>query len=482
MSFSVAPHCARCRQTVSPGTRAGSKRARSNSAWNDHELLRCDTIFAAYVPRGPFRIGDHRIAAHHHRIVEALERRARGVKAVIGGDERDPPPGARPRARSRPGPASAHGRALCSVYGSDRGCAAHSPTACRGFGIHGHRDPLAACRLAARPPCVRRADATSAAKPSRTSARSDFDRRALGAPCLERGHDLKDHWPDRSRRFSLAHRIPSSEAGANHAGFVTVYQSCDPVGCGPVGGRVRCARGENVSRSTIRHWGGGTAMTAASRLRSTMPRAPKRKLPAGPRRGAARLPCIARRSRLSDLKRYPEAAQKLEAAANQSAAAPSLRAELLDQAGNAWLLAGAAGKAESALGRGARARRLTSEDVLADRARERGAATELDGRDRRSDRRARARSRPRRYLRAARERDACAGAEERSPGRHRARARNLSGLSRSAGRTRHDAARSRRQIRRPRRLAASRKRSPPTAPPPPPCAHASRGWKGAASG
>ncbi|HWE06040.1 MAG TPA: tetratricopeptide repeat protein [Rhizomicrobium sp.] len=92
--------------------------------------------------------------------------------------------------------------------------------------------------------------------------------------------------------------------------------------------------------------------------------------------GAAALHCEA--LALVELKRFAEAAQKLEDAANQSAAAPSLRAELLDQAGNAWLLAGAAGKAESALS-AALALEPKSEDVLADRARERGAAKNWTG-------------------------------------------------------------------------------------------------------
>ncbi|HEY2446361.1 MAG TPA: tetratricopeptide repeat protein [Rhizomicrobium sp.] len=87
--------------------------------------------------------------------------------------------------------------------------------------------------------------------------------------------------------------------------------------------------------------------------------------------GAAALHCEA--LALTELKRYSEAAQKLEAAAAQSAPAPSLRVELLDQAGNAWLLAGDAGKAETALD-SALALQPKNEDVLADRARERGAA------------------------------------------------------------------------------------------------------------
>src|ERR1700722_19981527 len=80
---------------------------------------------------------------------------------------------------------------------------------------------------------------------------------------------------------------------------------------------------------------------------------------------------------LSALKRYPDAAQKLEDAAS-SGALPPLHAELLDQAGNAWLLAGEPAKAEtaftSALGFDPR-----NEDILSDRARERGTAKNWTG-------------------------------------------------------------------------------------------------------
>jgi tetratricopeptide (TPR) repeat protein len=92
--------------------------------------------------------------------------------------------------------------------------------------------------------------------------------------------------------------------------------------------------------------------------------------------GAAALHCEA--LALVELKRFAEASQKLEDSANQSAGAPSLRAELLDQAGNAWLLAGAMDKAESALS-AALALETKNEDVLADRARERGAAKNWTG-------------------------------------------------------------------------------------------------------
>jgi tetratricopeptide (TPR) repeat protein len=97
---------------------------------------------------------------------------------------------------------------------------------------------------------------------------------------------------------------------------------------------------------------------------------------AGEGGGAAALHCQA--LALVELKRYPEAAQKLEAAAGESAATPGLRASLLDQAGNAWLLAGAADKAETAL-TSALAIEPKNEDMLADRARERGVARNWTG-------------------------------------------------------------------------------------------------------
>jgi regulator of sirC expression with transglutaminase-like and TPR domain len=86
--------------------------------------------------------------------------------------------------------------------------------------------------------------------------------------------------------------------------------------------------------------------------------------------GAAALHCSA--LALVELKRYPEAAGKLEQAAKEGTkfAAPQ-RAALLDQAGNAWLLAGkpdrAAASFSAALGFAPQ-----DEDTLTDRARARG--------------------------------------------------------------------------------------------------------------
>jgi tetratricopeptide (TPR) repeat protein len=91
--------------------------------------------------------------------------------------------------------------------------------------------------------------------------------------------------------------------------------------------------------------------------------------------GAPALHCEA--LALAQLRRYPEAAQKLEDAAS-GGVLPPLHAELLDQAGNAWLLAGNAAKAETAL-----TAALTfdpkNEDILSDRARERGVAKNWTG-------------------------------------------------------------------------------------------------------
>ena len=86
--------------------------------------------------------------------------------------------------------------------------------------------------------------------------------------------------------------------------------------------------------------------------------------------GAAALHCES--LALVDLKRYAEAAQKLtEAAGLGTIGAGPTRAELLDQAGNAWLLAGQADKAEGSFS-AALAASPKNEDVLADRARARG--------------------------------------------------------------------------------------------------------------
>jgi tetratricopeptide (TPR) repeat protein len=91
--------------------------------------------------------------------------------------------------------------------------------------------------------------------------------------------------------------------------------------------------------------------------------------------GGASLHCAA--LALVELKRYAEGAQTLENAA-EIAAAPAAKADLLDQAGNAWLLAGNAAKAESALTT-ALALSPKNEDILADRARARGAAKNWGG-------------------------------------------------------------------------------------------------------
>ena len=93
--------------------------------------------------------------------------------------------------------------------------------------------------------------------------------------------------------------------------------------------------------------------------------------------GAAALHCEA--LALAGLKRFDEAAQTLEDAASAEAGGtPTLRAELLDQAGNAWLLAHDSEKAEAALSK-ALELEPKNEDVLSDRARERGAARNWHG-------------------------------------------------------------------------------------------------------
>ena len=93
--------------------------------------------------------------------------------------------------------------------------------------------------------------------------------------------------------------------------------------------------------------------------------------------GAAALHCSA--LALVDLKRYAEAAGKLEKAAKESGKAPAQqRADLMDQAGNAWLLAGKPDKAEAAL---SAALKFVpqDEDVLTDRARARGLRKDWPG-------------------------------------------------------------------------------------------------------
>src|SRR5438552_13279793 len=91
--------------------------------------------------------------------------------------------------------------------------------------------------------------------------------------------------------------------------------------------------------------------------------------------GAASLDCAA--LALVQLKRYGEAAQALENAARLMPAGAA-NAALLDQAGNASLLAGDAAKAESDF-TAALAMAPKDEDILADRARARGAAKNWSG-------------------------------------------------------------------------------------------------------
>jgi tetratricopeptide (TPR) repeat protein len=91
--------------------------------------------------------------------------------------------------------------------------------------------------------------------------------------------------------------------------------------------------------------------------------------------GSAALHCDA--LALVEMKRYPDAAQKLEDAGG-AGVLPPLHAELLDQAGNAWLLAGNPAKAETAF-TAALAFDPKNEDILSDRARERGAAKNWTG-------------------------------------------------------------------------------------------------------
>lgn len=82
---------------------------------------------------------------------------------------------------------------------------------------------------------------------------------------------------------------------------------------------------------------------------------------------------------LFDGKHYPEAAVKLDLLAHEhDAGDASLRAELLDQAGNAWLLAGAPDKAEASI---SAAMNLgdRSSDVYADRARARALRKDWNG-------------------------------------------------------------------------------------------------------
>lgn len=73
---------------------------------------------------------------------------------------------------------------------------------------------------------------------------------------------------------------------------------------------------------------------------------------------------------LVQLARYGEAAPKLDALAQQPSLAPQLRAQMYDQAGNAWLLAGDGLKAEYSFSN-ALAFAARDVDVLADRARAR---------------------------------------------------------------------------------------------------------------
>ncbi|HEY5046945.1 MAG TPA: hypothetical protein VII49_02865 [Rhizomicrobium sp.] len=95
--------------------------------------------------------------------------------------------------------------------------------------------------------------------------------------------------------------------------------------------------------------------------------------------GGAALHCQA--LALVQLKRYGQAGEKLEQAAREDPAGSApRRAALLDQAGNAWLLAGQAVRAESAFS-AALLLAPQDEDLLADRARARGLRKDWTGAD-----------------------------------------------------------------------------------------------------
>jgi tetratricopeptide (TPR) repeat protein len=84
---------------------------------------------------------------------------------------------------------------------------------------------------------------------------------------------------------------------------------------------------------------------------------------------------------LVQLKRYAEAAEKFEdAAKNGALGSPQERGALLDQAGNAWLLAGKPDKADADLS-AALGYTPKDEDTLADRARARGLRKDWVGAD-----------------------------------------------------------------------------------------------------
>ncbi|HKD22403.1 MAG TPA: hypothetical protein VKB71_10330 [Rhizomicrobium sp.] len=94
--------------------------------------------------------------------------------------------------------------------------------------------------------------------------------------------------------------------------------------------------------------------------------------------GAAALHCEA--LALTALHRYAEAATKLDQAALIAKGGSDLRIALYDQAGNAWLLAGAPQKAEASIN-SALALAPKDEDILFDRARARAAAKDWKGAD-----------------------------------------------------------------------------------------------------
>lgn len=81
---------------------------------------------------------------------------------------------------------------------------------------------------------------------------------------------------------------------------------------------------------------------------------------------------------LVQLGRYAEAAPRLEALAIQQGLQPALRAQLYDQAGNAWLLGEDASRAETAFSN-ALTYAARDVDVLADRARARAARKNWSG-------------------------------------------------------------------------------------------------------
>ena len=195
--------------------RAGGEFRKVRAAMDDAQPRPRPGVEARDQAGGIFGIGDHRVAARHHRIIAQFERRSSGIGAMEGRHERH----ARDAARHQRDPG---GRARAGVNDIDALVDDQPREAPRIeqhrygiFGGGGKRRQQAADRLqfAGQPSAFGRHQSARAGRHQRGG---DVDRRALGAAGVDARNDLQDRAPGQRcalaaavrRKISGAHRRP----------------------------------------------------------------------------------------------------------------------------------------------------------------------------------------------------------------------------------------------------------------------------------